>query len=136
MHSLYFVFSSPRQQTGPCLYAFKSLSGLAEEAEQDAGGLVSDRQGLNTKLLLGLQSLKVGAFLSQIGVNKVTDRGGQGVLQLTGKHTLTLQGGATDTEGAELGRNAVSSKAALEEPKAWVLMFDKAVKPTPIKDKD
>jgi len=53
----------------------RTLPDLAEQAQQDGARLVGDAQGLDTKLLLGLQGRQAGAFLGQIGVDQVANPG-------------------------------------------------------------
>lgn len=61
---------------------------LAEQRHDRLRRLVGDRQRLDTELLLDLEGLQLGAFLGEVGVDQITDRGLDDVAELAGTQQL------------------------------------------------
>src|SRR5882724_1416438 len=77
-------FAARRNRAGPespaPLLLLTSFS--AEQRENDLRLRVGDRQGLDAQLLLDLQALQSGAFLSQVRIDQIADTSPQCIDQL------------------------------------------------------
>src|SRR6202451_3982734 len=65
---------------------------LAEQTQQGRRRGIGDRQGLDAKLLLGLQGLQGRALLGEVGVHEVADAGRQRVLKVRHEVEVRIEG--------------------------------------------
>jgi hypothetical protein len=100
-----FVGRFERGPAGDDRPHFETPSPLLEEAQDGLRTRIGNGERLHAELLLNLQRLQSGRFLSKVGVDQVAQTFGQDVDERSGKVGLNLDPLRDGTEGSKLIRD-------------------------------